>query len=312
MQRSPLTFAQQSPVLLAGFAFMLGIAAAHAAWRPAAWLLWPMLLACACAAALCGMRKRWQIAAALIATAALGALDAQIQSLARHNEATLSPYCDRLLYSVTGTVVRAGLTHVSDGKPLQSVDIAVNTIDRYGDTHVVPSAIRASILLDGSSAPLRYGMVVRMDTQLHLAQRFRDPGVWDRRDWLAQQGISALTTTKRKDIEVLGMTGGTRFGRSRDAVRTSLLQHLHQLSSSTPHPWTLNSEDVALLEEMMLGERAELEQSDRLDFQRTGSFHLLVVSGMNIAIFAAVIFWTMRKLPFGDTAACVLTALFAV
>src|SRR5947209_20099467 len=105
MQRSPLTFVQQSPVLLAAFAFMLGIAAAHAAWRPAAWLFWAMLLACACAAALCGMRKRGQIAAALMATAALGALDGQIQSLRRHNEPTLSPYCNGLLYTVTGSVV---------------------------------------------------------------------------------------------------------------------------------------------------------------------------------------------------------------
>lgn len=312
MQRSSLTFAQQCPLLLAAFAFMLGIGAAHAAWRPAGWLFWSLLASLALASVVLVVRGRVHLLAVLVGAIASGALDAQLESLRRHNEPTLAPYCNGLLYTVTGTVVRAGLVHRSEDKLVQSVDISVESIDRYGDLHHVPSEIRASVLVDDAAKMLRYGMVVQSDVRLRRAQRFRDPGVWDRRDWLAQQGITALATLKSKDVAILRLNGGSQAGRLRESVRTSLLEHLHALANESAHLWALSTDDIALLEAMMLGERAELEQSDRLDFQRTGSFHLLVVSGMNIAIFAGVIFWAMRKLPFGETAACVLTAAFAL
>jgi competence protein ComEC len=46
-----------------------------------------------------------------------------------------------------------------------------------------------------------------------------------------------------------------------------------------------------------------------MDFQRSGTYHILVVSGMNVSILAFVVFWVMRRLRFGDTAASVLTVL---
>ena len=41
---------------------------------------------------------------------------------------------------------------------------------------------------------------------------------------------------------------------------------------------------------MILGDRTYLDHQARVGFERTGSFHLLVVSGMHLAIFAACIF----------------------
>jgi competence protein ComEC len=39
-----------------------------------------------------------------------------------------------------------------------------------------------------------------------------------------------------------------------------------------------------------------LRNSTRTEFQRSGTYHLLVVSGMNLSILAVAIFWTLRRL----------------
>jgi competence protein ComEC len=66
---------------------------------------------------------------------------------------------------------------------------------------------------------------------------------------------------------------------------------------------------------MILGERGLVGREQRLEFQRSGTFHLLVVSGMNVAIFAVFLLWLMRwlRLPreYGIIAAIVLTCSYA-
>ncbi|MEO8725808.1 MAG: ComEC/Rec2 family competence protein [Acidobacteriaceae bacterium] len=349
-----LSFAQRNPVLLAAFAFMAGVLLAWSDWRPGGWIL--LLLAAAIAAAtyLCWRTRRSAIAIALLAALALGMLDTQLERESRGSQASLAPYAHGLLYTFSGTVVRSGAVRRSEdpyarGKGedpgrdapndareryIQSVDVAVETVDRFGEVRAVPSLLRVSVIdaARGGARPLEYGARIKFDAQLHEPQVFHDPGVWDRRQWLFDQGITATASLPRDRIEVLPGSGGTAFEYWRDRARKSVLAHLRGLgtvqgaaagedagaamgggAAAKAYRWiNLSSADVGLLEAMMIGERTELESSDRLDFQRTGSFHLLVVSGMNIAIFAVVIFWAMRKLPFGEVGASALTALFAV
>ena len=44
-----------------------------------------------------------------------------------------------------------------------------------------------------------------------------------------------------------------------------------------------------------------------MDFQRSGTYHVLVVSGMNVSILAFVVFWTLRRLRAGEIPATLLT-----
>src|SRR5271166_5391538 len=63
---------------------------------------------------------------------------------------------------------------------------------------------------------------------------------------------------------------------------------------------------------MVIGEAAFIDRDTRIEFQRSGTYHILVVSGMNVTILAFVIFWTLRRLRLGDISATVLTILFCV
>ena len=47
---------------------------------------------------------------------------------------------------------------------------------------------------------------------------------------------------------------------------------------------------------MVIGEESFIDRDTRVDFQRSGTYHVLVVSGMNVSILAFVVFWTLRRL----------------
>jgi competence protein ComEC len=94
--------------------------------------------------------------------------------------------------------------------------------------------------------------------------------------------------------------------RIRWCARRSVLERMEQLWQA---PY------AGLFQAMVLGERGLVGHEQRLEFQRSGTFHLLVVSGMNVAIFAVFLLWLMRwlRLPieYATISVIVLTCSYA-
>jgi competence protein ComEC len=65
------------------------------------------------------------------------------------------------------------------------------------------------------------------------------------------------------------------------------------------------------MDAMLIGERAFIEREVSADFQRSGTYHILVVSGMNVGILALVVFWLLRRMRLGDWLASLVTVLLA-
>jgi competence protein ComEC len=65
--------------------------------------------------------------------------------------------------------------------------------------------------------------------------------------------------------------------------------------------------EAALIDAMVIGEEAFIDRDTRVDFQRSGTYHILVVSGMNVSILAFVVFWTLRRIRLGEITATLLT-----
>ena len=134
---------------------------------------------------------------------------------------------------------------------------------------------------------------------LHVPERYLDPGVWDATAWLRQQGIGVVGSLKTS-----GITVSARPGHGRERVNFACWLHSVQQAgsqrlmdfaesstgSSLPRWLLLSHADAGMLSAMVLGDRTYLDHQARVGFERTGSFHLLVVSGMHLAIFAACIF----------------------
>lgn len=164
-----------------------------------------------------------------------------------------------------------------------------------------------------SARDFRYGDRLRIRGRIRSPQTYGDPGVFDRRTYLLDNGIAAVMSAKAADVEALPGFGGTRLKDWRARVRRSLLQHV--LALQTPEGrhlglFSISRTDAALLAAMILGERELLDESVKQDFQRTGSYHLLVVSGMAVAIMAFAVFWLARLARCPGAIATVLSVVF--
>ena len=59
-----------------------------------------------------------------------------------------------------------------------------------------------------------------------------------------------------------------------------------QGKSRLPEVLRLSPDDAGMLNAMLFGDRAGLNKTQRVGFERTGSFHLFVVSGMHVGLLA--------------------------
>ena len=73
-----------------------------------------------------------------------------------------------------------------------------------------------------------------------------------------------------------------------------------------------DQEEIALFAAMIVGDDSMLMRDVREEFQQTGVYHLLVVSGMNVALLAFAIFWLARSLRLPQWPASLLTIALSV
>jgi competence protein ComEC len=144
---------------------------------------------------------------------------------------------------------------------------------------------------------------LRFPAKLSPPRNFRNPGAFDYRGYLAEKGIIALASTKAASVEVLPGFTGSRLELGRTRIHRSIIEKIHSL---WPPP------KAALVDAMVIGEDAFIDRGTRVDFQRSGTYHVLVVSGMNVGILALVVFWLLRRLRVSDLAASALTVLLSV
>jgi competence protein ComEC len=175
----------------------------------------------------------------------------------------------------------------------ESIDLRIHSVDG----RPVAGGFRATIYApaDQLFPVLRCGDSVHAMAAMHLPERYLDPGVWNSPAWLLGQGIGVIGSLKSSALAVIHTGSRGTFHcwlRSIQQAGTErLLQYADAASSSRLPAWLrLSHDDAGMLSAMILGDRTYLDRQERTGFERTGSFHLLVVSGMHLAIFAGLIF----------------------
>ncbi|MGP8251754.1 MAG: ComEC/Rec2 family competence protein [Terracidiphilus sp.] len=243
----------------------------------------------------------------------------------------LTALSDNLLRTVEGTVIDTGplrselepnVDEPSAQSPAQRVDLRVSTVEVVTDTedHPIPvsGAVRLTVRWPSGTAaqaiqPFRCGERVRADLRLLTPETYRDPGVWSRADYLLDQGITSTAPVHIDRIARLGTARLPLFASM--ACRTAGWQHattarllaLPATMRSLPAPLRLSEDDAIMLAAMVAGDRTYLTHNLRVGFERTGSFHMLVVSGFHLAIVAACIFFVARRLRIGRVSATLIT-----
>jgi competence protein ComEC len=306
------------PLFLAALAFSSGIVIANYLWRsPHTWLAGFVL---ATLAAVCARKRSPQLAffLGLIAMFPLGAFYLQAYDAAQTtiNDNLQVFATGQTQVDITAHVFREGLIRDSRyGGRQESVDVESEEL-RLGDRVLhEPVGIRLTIYskkleeeratASGNEPALPiygYGQKLHLFAKLRMPRNYRDPGAMDVIGYFASQGIRLTGSAHIDDVKVLPGSAGTRIGLWRNAVRRSLLARIAQL-------WP--GERSALMQAALIAARAPFGRDIRADFQRTGTYHILVVSGINVGILAFTLLGALRRLRFSDTWAALLTILLS-
>jgi competence protein ComEC len=304
----------RAPLFLAALFFSAGILLARYCSRPSVWII-GAVGAFLVAAVFFLTRRREHIAyaLALLIVTSLGFLALETSELAEAaaaHAASLARFTTGEEITITAHVIKSPPS-LGPAAERTVVDLETESLEDDGGIESLQSGIRLSVYRHGGNVedeepaqlPLLYGDRVRVVGKLREPRNFGNPGAWDYAGYLRQQGIFALGSARSDRVERLHGTCGTRYGFWRDRARRRVMKMMHRL-------WP--EQQAGLMDAMLIGERAFVERPMSVDFQRSGTYHILVVSGMNVGILAFVIFWTLRRLRSGETFASIITIVLSL
>jgi len=221
------------------------------------------------------------------------------------------------------------------GTPSISVDLSLTAIEDVTPdlARMMPIAggVRATLLTPppkphsspqnaqtSSQPPLHCGDLVEVPLRLRVPERYRDPGAWQYADYLLNQGIAATANVPAAKLRVISDPTPHRaqilaslhcriFAAQSWAAARLLAYTRSAPNRRLPAALRLAPDDAGMLNAMLFGDRSRLTRALRLGFERTGSFHLFVVSGMHVALLAGLVFFIARRLRIGELPATLLT-----
>jgi competence protein ComEC len=308
-------------MLWAAAAYSTGIVAGVYLWRPPLWWIVAGVVFVLAALYFASRRSALGWALALGALFLAGALHIQARESVPRFDTSIQPYADGRELEITAHVIRDGrLQPGAFGEERQTLDAESEEIATAGNKITgIHSGIRLSVYSprSGNAAAaeeaetnsalnnphmrmqvFHYGERIRFTAKLKLPRNFRNPGAFDYQGYLADRGIAALGSAKEANVEPLPGFTGSRVNLWRSRMHRDVIAEVHEL-------WP--ARQAGLIDAMLIGEEAFIDRDTRADFQRSGTYHVLVVSGMNVTILAFVVFWTLRRLHLGDLPATILT-----
>ena len=318
----------RQPLFWTALALSLGLWTGVRAWRPPSW--WVIAVVVFVFAASWFLPKRAWLAKALSLGAwfLLGAFLIQIRGQRpdelQQDDARILTLADGRAVTLTARVIREGYARAAGPRSIrESIDVETEEIASQGESWPVRAGVRLTVyekvedraigpsgdrvILDDPMTrspddpiPLTYGTRLRIRAKLHPARNFRNPGAFDYEGYLRDNGISVLGSAEAKDMERLPGFSGSRIQLWRTRVHASIVSKIHQLYPAS---------QASLMDAMVLGEESFLRNATRTEYQRSGTYHVLVVSGMNLSILAVAIFWTLRQFRVDPALAAITTVV---
>ena len=233
---------------------------------------------------LLGRRHRALLRALLVAIALFGFLRAQSARLPEDLLYRRAPY----LKEITGTIV---------SYPELARDY---TAFEFAPDHFSGEIRVTCFWSDTRSVQLFYGDRLRLVGKARVPERFAG---FDYRAYLARRGVFATMSVEgEKGITRIG-SGGNPLLRWGDRLRQRLISHFHRI---------LSAKEAGLIASLLFAERAALEPTLEVAFQRTGLLHLLAVSGLHLSVFLAGLWALLRWIGLRPALAYPLVGLFVL
>lgn len=296
----------RAPAALAALPFLLGCVASL--------LLWPVppefpiattgaaALALAAAIALAASEDDaaagWTTAAGFLCVGlALGAIAAD-----RVYDPPLLRWHSR--HGTSGPVLLEGTLREDASAIDGGVSIALD-VDVAGGERVsggVRLAVGGTIAL-AAADDWRRGRRLRLSAVLRLPATYRNPGSNDEARALARRGICLVGSVKSAAL-VERVSAGSVLQEAAAAARAWARRRL----SSAIAPARRRSTAVATA--ILIGDRTDLDEEDERRLQHAGTYHVIAISGGNVAIVTVALMWIARACFLPQAAAAVLTIGF--
>jgi competence protein ComEC len=260
------------------------------------------------------------------AAAVVGMLSVDLQVTAVEE---VTPDVSRMVPVTGGVRMNVVPERVARGGLQRPFFTATNTTTATaGTSATISNGTEATVL-----PTLQCGDLVEAPMRLKVAERYRDAGAWQYADYLLAQGVGAHANVRVSKLSVLDRnaariepTGAMKLAERADRVAQAQCRIFaaqswasgrvvgyveSRANQDLPRLMRLNMDGAGMLNAMLFGDRAGLNKTQRAGFERTGSFHLFVVSGMHVGLLAGLVFWLARRLKLRDWLATLLTIVFA-
>jgi competence protein ComEC len=186
-----------------------------------------------------------------------------------------------------------------------SVHVRVSRVAAGASSTDVDGGVRLSVagsLAAAHSSRWRAGRHVALTAALREPAIYLNPGVPDDRERLARRGVVLVGTVKSSALVEVTAPGSPL---SELAVRCRSWTRRH-LARDVGY-WSRRSGSVAAA--ILLGDRTGLSDEDERRLQEAGTYHVIAISGGNIALLTALLFGALRALRVPHRAAAVLAIL---
>ena len=158
----------------------------------------------------------------------------------------------------------------------------IDSVDQGGFSGRVPHQVRLSWY--GEVPALRVGQVWRLTVRLKRPRSFMNPGSFDYEGWLFQQGIRAVGYVRANAAYQLINEQPMRF--PVEALRQQLSHHLDTVIGDYHNPATIKA--------LSLGYREDLPPEIWDLLRKTGTNHLMAISGLHLSLLAAFVYGLSR------------------
>jgi competence protein ComEC len=250
---------------------------------------WALAAAAACALAMGRslLRRAPVVFAPLFLVAALGTLSIQPWIQPRLSDDHVARLVDTGPRRITGVV---------DARPLEFESrtrfvLRVERVDTDGGQLRVGGLLR--VTLNGEMpAPVEQGDRIEIRSRIRPVRNFNNPGGFDARRRMGYQDIWCNAFADAAGLVVLEKHAQTGFMGAVDRVRSAIARVIDQAGLGPEGP---------VLKALVMGDASEIPADVRQAFTRTGTSHILAISGLHISLVATASFalfrWGLCRVP---------------
>ncbi len=173
----------------------------------------------------------------------------------------------------------------SRGDPSSGFYLRVTGVEALDGWRQVSGTTR--VWVNEGVSDLRVGDTIRAYCRLDTISGPTNPGEFDRKTYMARQGIHTVVSIQgRSSITVID-------SRPR---QQGIVERLGQTLRRQANAYLLadtviENDQQALLEALLLGQRANISRSTYQAFERTGLLHFISLSGLHLGIIAGLVWW---------------------